>query len=131
MFYAIVLVVVGVMVWVINDTVSLPGVGDLTGEFEELAFERNENNTGPVVRIYLVYTPENNWEEMEAYGNFMPHTKYGVTRVFFVDERIDGKVAINLKDPHISEEVQSLCIGLYERSPMGEVSLRKFPFETR
>jgi len=129
LFYAILLVVVAVVAWVISDTVSQPGVGDLSGQYEELAFERNENNTGPVVRIYLVYTPESNWEEMEVYGNFMPHTKYGITRVFFVNGRLEGKIALDLKYPHIPDEIQKICIGLYEKSPMGEVRLKRFPFE--
>ncbi|WP_209331917.1 hypothetical protein [Lunatimonas salinarum] len=128
LFYAILLVVIGVIAWVIADTVSMPGVGDLHGQYEELAFERNENNTGPVVRIYLVYTPETDWEEMEAYGNFMPHTKYGITRIFFVNERLDKKIELALDEPHISEDIQKICIGRYDKSPMGQVSLRKFPF---
>lgn len=128
LFHALLLIVVGIVFWVIRDTFSQPGVGDLSSRFEELASFRNENNTGPVHRVYLVYTPDLSWEEMEAFGNFMPHTKYGVTRVFFVNERLTQKIDLDFREPYIPMDAQRKCIGRYEKSPMGEVSFRKYPF---
>lgn len=76
---------VGVLLMVIvYQSLSQPGINDLVGEYTEIAVYRNENNTGPVVRIFAVYTKDELWDDMRAYGDFMPHTKYGNTKVFFL-----------------------------------------------
>ena len=75
----LILFVIVVMIWIGFDTFTQPGVSDLDGQYTEVAHYRNENNTGPVIRIFAVYTPDSLWADMEAYGNFMPHTKYGNT----------------------------------------------------
>jgi hypothetical protein len=129
LFHALLLTVVGIVFWMIADTISQPGVGDLSSRFEELGSYRNENNTGPVHRVYLVFTPDLNWEDMESYGNFMPHTKYGVTRVFFVNERLSPPLDLDIREPYLAASAQRACIGRYEKSPMGEVSFRKYPFD--
>ncbi|MDX5417627.1 MAG: hypothetical protein LPK09_00310, partial [Hymenobacteraceae bacterium] len=69
--------------WFIYDTLSIPGVDDLEGDFKEVAMYRNENNTGPITRIYAVTVNDTLWQEMQSYGDLMPHTKYGTTRVYF------------------------------------------------
>ena len=71
------------MGWFIFDSLSLPGVGDLKGNFQEVATYRNENNTGPIVRVYAVTVADTLWREMRQYGDFMPYTKYGNTKVYF------------------------------------------------
>ncbi len=60
------------MVW---NILSEPGIKELKGNFREVAFIRNEQNTGPVVRIYAVILDTENWKGMEQYGNNIPHTK--------------------------------------------------------
>ena len=59
---AIVLVLVLAIMW---QSFTQPGVQDLQGEFQRVAFYKNENNTGPVHRVYAVSTADTLWQEME------------------------------------------------------------------
>jgi hypothetical protein len=65
LFYGILIMWFALWFWIMVDSFSQPGVGDLKGEFKEVSFYRNENNTGPIIRIYAVYSPDSLWEEME------------------------------------------------------------------
>jgi hypothetical protein len=113
------------MLW---SALSTPGVKDLNGNLRETAFLRNEQNTGPIVRIYAVTMDEENWESMEKYGNYMPHNKYGTTRVYFFlsDNPFRGKLQI--EDQNIEKTYQKQCIALYEKDGMSQTSLVKYPF---
>jgi hypothetical protein len=127
-FYALIIVVVVIVSWIISDTFTQPGVSDLKGEFEEMAFSRNENNTGPIIRMYAVYTPDTLWENMKSYGEFMPHTKYGNTQVYFFSSRENTPKQLRLVEPYFEESFSSYCIGFYEKSAMGQERFVKYPF---
>jgi hypothetical protein len=108
--------------YLVYDAVSLPGVGDLEGGFKEVAFYRNENNTGPVVRIYAVSvkTPEDG--EMKTYGDLMPYNKYGTTTVYFFEEGgpLPGK--LSREEPHFDSHLAKYCLASYKKDPMGQVT---------
>ena len=77
----------------VYDSFSQRGMKDLKGNFKEVNFYRNEQNTGPVVRIYTVTIADTIWDEMETYGDYMPYTKYGNTKVYyFLNSTRFGKV---------------------------------------
>jgi len=126
--YLIGLVVALLVIWFIADAVNEPGVQDLKGNFEEAAFYRNENNTGPIVRIYAVSLTDTLWQEMEQYGNFMPHTKYGNTRVYFFLQRQPVPEEVYPGEENFPAELQKYCLARYEKDAMGNVSFRKNPF---
>lgn len=128
-FYALILVVAALMVWIISDTVTQPGISDLEGEFEELAFYRNENNTGPIVRIYAVYASDTLWDQMRAYGEFMPHTKYGNTKVYFFSSKENAPKTLRSDEPNFDEGYNTYCTGFYEKSAMGQERFVKYPFK--
>lgn len=92
-----------------------------------MAVYRNENNTGPVIRIFAVFTEGKDWEDMRAYGEYMPHTKYGNTKVFFFDQPIDD-FDLSPNPPYFKEVFQESCIGSYEKTAMGQASFKKYPF---
>jgi hypothetical protein len=123
--FIISIVIIAAMLW---SALSTPGVKDLNGNLRETAFLRNEQNTGPIVRIYAVTMDEENWESMEKYGNYMPHNKYGTTRVYFFlsDNPFRGKLQI--EDQNIEKTNQKQCIALYEKDGMSQTSLVKYPF---
>jgi len=127
-FYALILAVVVIITWIISDTFNQPSVIDLEGEFVETAFYRNENNTGPVIRIYAVYNPDTSWNVLKAYGEYMPHTKYGNTKVYFFNNLSQSPSQLSPSAPHFDEAMQGYCTGLYEKSAMGQESFVKFPF---
>lgn len=115
--------------WILNETFSQPGVEDLHGDYEEIGKYRNENNTGPVLRIYAVNTSDTLWNDMKSYGDFMPHTKYGNTKVFFFINMEVESLDVSPEPPFLDPSFQQFCIGKYEKSAMGEVNFIKYPFE--
>ncbi|MGY6744707.1 MAG: hypothetical protein ACXIUQ_18370 [Cecembia sp.] len=128
-FYALILSVLVIVVWIISDTLDQPSVVDLEGEFVETAFYRNENNTGPVVRIYAVHTPDTSWNAMKAFGEFMPHTKYGNTKVYFFNTLENSPKEIRPEKPHFDQIYEPFCLGFYEKNAMGQERFVQFPFK--
>jgi hypothetical protein len=118
--------IVSAIVW---NTITEPGIKDLKSDFKEVAFIRNEQNTGPVIRIYAVSLRSENWEEMEQYGNYMPHTKYGTTRIYFFLNNSDIPEELNFGDVNIPERYKKNCIAIYEKDGMSQSSIRKYPFQ--
>lgn len=118
-----------IVIAIIWNALSTPGIKDLKGNLREAAFIRNEQNTGPIVRIYAVNIDELNWESMEQYGNYMPHNKYGTTRIYFFlsENPFSGK--LNIAGENIERIVQKHCIALYEKNGMSQTSLIKYPFK--
>lgn len=120
--------VVGVLLCVIvYQSLNQPGVKDLKSNYTELAVFRNENNTGPVVRIFAVFTEDELWEDMRAYGDYMPHTKYGNTKVFFFDKSIEG-MQLSPNPPYFPQHFQEACLAIYEKTAMGGTSFKAYPY---
>lgn len=119
------LLIITAIIWnVLNE----PGIKNLKGDFKEVAFIRNEQNTGPIVRIYAVSVEGEHWKEMEQYGNYMPHTKYGTTRIYFFSAGSPYPSSLALGDDNIPTEMEENCLAIYEKDGMSQVKLRKYPF---
>ncbi|MBC7745355.1 MAG: hypothetical protein H7096_09660 [Flavobacterium sp.] len=123
--YLVLIVLVAGIIWMLKDSFFQPGVKDLSGNFEEIAFNRNENNTGPVNRIYAVSVADTLFKEMIAYGNLQPHTKYGTTKVYFFRNRTLSPKSINVTEPHFNLRYNADCIGVYTKNGMSEISFAK------
>jgi hypothetical protein len=117
-----------IIITIIWNTLTEPGIKDLKSDFKEVAFIRNEQNTGPVIRIYAVSLKTENWEEMEKYGNYMPHTKYGTTRIYFFLSNGEIPEELNFGEVNIPERYKKNCIAIYEKDGMSQISIRKYPF---
>lgn len=114
--------------YIIYDSSSQPTVNDLKGNFKEVALYRNPNNTGPILRIYAVTVQGEPWEEMQKYGDLMPYTKYGNTKVFFFQEGKPTPVSLVLGDNNFDAQFRQNCVAKYEKDGNGQVSLTKNPF---
>ncbi len=114
--------------YIIFDSVSQPNVGDLRGNFKEVAMYRNANNTGPVVRIYAVTVQDTLWNEMEKFGNLMPYTKYGSTKAYFFREGKPVPSQLEPGDENFDASFQASCLAVYEKDANGQVSLIREPF---
>ena len=121
----LIIVIIGVIAW---NFLSQPGIKDLKGDFKEVAFMRNEQNEGPVIRLYAVTVTDEYWNEMQQYGNYMPHTKYGTTKVYFFRANGASPKTLNLEEPYISTEFQSNCLAVYEKDGMSQVKFKQYPF---
>jgi hypothetical protein len=122
------LVILAILVWVVKDTFTQKTVNDLKGGFTEKALYRNDNNTGPVQRIYSVSVKDPANAELEAYGNFMPHTKYGNTKVYFFKEGEPTPTTVYPGDVNFDAVYEKNCIALYEKSAMGNYGIILNPF---
>lgn len=125
--HILIIVAIALIGWFVYDSLSQPGPQDLEGNFKETAFYRNENNTGPIIRIYAVTVSDTLWSQMQQYGDFMPHTKYGNTKVYFF---LEGKAPTTVQPdiPNIAVNFQSNCIALYEKDAMSQVNFTRHPF---
>jgi hypothetical protein len=118
-------IAIAAMLW---NALSEPGIKGLKGNLKETSFIRNEQNTGPVIRIYAISIDQEYWTDMEQYGNYMPHNKYGTTRVYFFLSNKPYKGKLELTGSNIEEEYKQYCIGLYEKNGMSQSSIIKYPF---
>jgi hypothetical protein len=124
----LILITIALIAWFIYDSFSQPGPQDLKGDFKEVAFYRNENNTGPIIRIYAVTTSDTLWQEMQAYGNYMPHTKYGNTTVYFFPKDKPVPTQVSPNSNNIPAQYRQHVLAVYEKDAMGQVSFKKHPF---
>ncbi|HCN83034.1 MAG TPA: hypothetical protein DIT07_05350 [Sphingobacteriaceae bacterium] len=115
------------LLWMLADAFFQPGIKDLKGNFKEITFLRNEQNTGPVVRLYVVSVKDTLWNEMLTYGNYMPYNKYGTTKIFFFREGSLIPDSLFLEGGNFPEKYKPYCIGIYQKDAMSQVSLIKHP----
>ena len=127
-FYLFLFVTAAATLFILWNGLSQPGINDLKGDFKEAALYRNENNTGPITRIYAVTLKDTLWEEMKQYGDFMPHTKYGTTRVYFFPADVPVPLELQPGEPNFKEEYNQYCLALYEKGSMGGVRFIRYPF---
>ncbi|MCE7054357.1 hypothetical protein LZF95_06700 [Algoriphagus sp. AGSA1] len=121
-FYILAGVVIALVILIARESFFQPGMERFDGKFEELGHYRNENNTGPVVRVYAIKALDTSKEWMREYGDAMPHTKYGRTVLFFFNEEIGQEVKLSPTDPYFPEDMRPYVIATYQKSPMGDVS---------
>lgn len=122
------LVIIG---WVFKDMFTQPGIEDLKGGFKELATYRNDNNTGPIQRIYVVTVKDTSNAQFIDYGNLMPHSKYGNTKVYYFMEGVNVPTSLSPGAVNFDVKYNSSCFALYEKSAMGNFGLIKNPFHSR
>ncbi len=123
------LIILGVVVLVLWNMLSINGIGDLKGDFKELAVYRNENNTGPVVRIYAVSVADTLWDEMDKYGALMPHTKYGNTKVYFFMAGAPVPSEVQPGASPFDPSFRESCLAVFEKESMGNTTLIRYPFK--
>jgi hypothetical protein len=126
--YVLLAAVAAMIIWFVKDAFTQPGVDDLSGDFTEVAMYRNENNTGPIQRIYAVTLSDTLWDQMQQYGDFMPHTKYGTTTVYFFLKGQPAPQKVYPGTENFEPQFQKHCVAKYEKDAMGQVSLVKWPF---
>ena len=129
LFYGFAIVVGLIILYFIWTTFSQPGVQDLKGSYERVAYYKNENNTGPVQRKYAVTTRDTLWQDMEQYGEYMPHTKYGRTVVYFFADTAPLPTELLPGEESLASEFHSYVLARYEKDHMGKVSFIRYPYQ--
>lgn len=114
--------------YIVYDSSTQPTVNDLEGGFREVAMYRNENNTGPIVRVYAVTVDDTLSKDMLHYGNLMPYNKYGTTTVYFFDSAKPAPKTLAAREPHFDAQFSPGCIAVYRKDANGQVSLDQSSF---
>jgi hypothetical protein len=114
--------------YIVYDSTSQPTVADLQGGFREVAIYRNENNTGPIVRVYAVSVEDARSKDMLKYGDLMPYTKYGTTTVYFFNTAKPFPNTLAASEPHFDPKFSPNCLAVYRKDANGQVSLDEKPF---
>ncbi|MEQ8712703.1 MAG: hypothetical protein RIC80_06785 [Cyclobacteriaceae bacterium] len=128
LFFISITVIIAIILWT---SFSQDTVDDLSGDFKEVAFYRNENNTGPILRKYAISLSDTLWQEMEQYGQMMPYTKYGTTTVFFFIHGSEMPQTLSPSSPSFGARYQRNCIGKFDRNASGVSSFTRYPFRTQ
>jgi len=118
-----VVILIAIMLY---NSLTQAGIKDLNSEFKEITATRNEQNDGPILRAYVVTIDSLDVTDMTAYGNFMPHTKYGNTKVYFFYPNKPFPKKINLIEPVFDQNFEKYCLAIYVKNGMGEVVVRGF-----
>ncbi|PZV76756.1 hypothetical protein CLV31_12338 [Algoriphagus aquaeductus] len=118
--YALGLLVGIVIYQIFNASLSQPGLEQWEGKYEEIGFYRNENNTGPVVRVFAIRALDENPGWMKGFADAQPHSKYGKTHVFFFSKDLSDKLTLNPKEPFFDPKYREFLLAEYEKTPMGE-----------
>ncbi len=113
------------VIYIIKASFFQPGMQRFAGKYIELSTYRNENNTGPILRIYAVKTLDSDSGWMEDYGNSLPHNKYGRTLVFFFNDEMNQPIELSPKEPYFDSGLNRYLVASYEKTPMGEVRFKK------
>ena len=85
----------------LKDTFTQKSIEDLPGKFKEVAFIRNEQNKGGIIRIYAVAVGDPINADYKACLELMPVNDYGSkTTVYFFDKSSPYPTSLSLDDPH-------------------------------
>ena len=121
----IAVIVVGLIFYSLFSTENINSLG---GNFKELAFERNENNTGPVQRVYAFSIEDTLWSEMKKHADLLPHTKYGTTEVYYFSDNKISELQLNLSLKGINQEAKSKCIAHSIKDGQSRLMFKRNPF---
>ena len=125
-FYIFITVAIGAM---IASIFLSDNIHQIEGDFKELAFVRNENNTGPVKRLYAFSLSDTLWSNMEKHAALLPHTKYGTTEVFYcLAQDKPAEVTLKLNNSKGSDFGGAKCIAYVKIDGMGKLQFERFPF---
>lgn len=118
----------GLLIWMLKGTFFQPGPGDLKAGFRDAAHYRNENNTGPVQYVFSVAIKDTIWAEMETFGNYKPHHKGGSTKVYYFLEGSPIPLQLTPGKMNFDNSFNASCIAMYEKTPVGNVIVTRYPF---
>ncbi|MCI0919980.1 hypothetical protein [Sphingobacterium rhinopitheci] len=87
--------------YLIYDGYSQPSLTSIPGQFEEVAFIRNEQNKGGIVRIYAVTVGNMTDAAYDVAADLFPINDYNsVTRIFFFDKNKPFPKELSLDPPY-------------------------------
>ena len=120
---------IAVLILMCIQMMNTDNIYSIEGNFQELSFARNENNTGPVMRLYAFSVEDTLWENMKQHADLLPHSKYGTTEVYyFLAEDEEAPIELNLKDSKESLFNKNMCLAYAKKDGMGRIKITRYPF---
>jgi len=83
------------------DAFTQKSIKDLKGDFKEVAFVRNEQNKGGIIRIYAVTVGDPTYAEYDKCADMFPVNDYAsLTKIYFFDANQAYPTTLTLEEPH-------------------------------
>lgn len=90
-----------VLVYALWDSFNQPGIDSLPGQFEEVAFVRNEQNKGGIIRVYAVSVGDPDKADYQTCADLFPVNDFNsTTKVFFFDKNYPYPTTLTIDPPH-------------------------------
>lgn len=111
----------------LRDAFDQPGISELEGGFTEVAFVRNEQNKGGIVRIYAITVTDSASAAYLACGNMLPHNEYGsTTKAYFFLADAPFPTTLQLDAPHL-DTTKFHAVARYVRNEQGVAAVQLTP----
>lgn len=99
--WIIIIPIIALMAYMLKDSFSQKSIEDLPGDFKEVAFVRNEQNKGGIIRIYAITVGDTRNADFQACLDLLPVNDYGSkTTVFFFDKNGPAPTTLSIEAPH-------------------------------
>lgn len=107
----------------VRDLLRHPGPADLKGEFKEIAFVRNEQNKGGIIRIYAFTVSHPVEADYLGCGDLLPHNDYGsLTKAYFFESGAPAPTTLRLSPPHFdTTRFRPLAVYSKDKDGIGRV----------
>ena len=100
----------------IYDAYKQPSIENLPGDFTEVAFVRNEQNKGGIIRIYAVTVGDPLNAKYDACADLFPKNDFNsVTRIYFFDKNKPYPTTLSIEPPHY-DTAQYQAINILKRT---------------
>lgn len=108
----------------VQDFLQRRGPADLKGGFEEIAFARNEQNKGGIVRIYAFSVADTIDADYLGCGELLPHNDYGsMTKAYFFEVGKPAPQSLRLEPPHFdTAQFHPVAVYIKDKDGVGNVS---------
>ncbi|PRD55887.1 hypothetical protein [Sphingobacterium gobiense] len=92
------ILLLGYGIW---EAYNQPSIKDLQGDFEEVAFIRNDQNKGGIMRVYAVTVGDMENAQYDACADMFPTNDYGsTTKIYFFDKSKPYPSILTIESPH-------------------------------
>ncbi len=90
-----------ILLYAVWDSYSQPGIESLPGQFEEVAFVRNDQNKGGIIRVYAVTVGDIEKADYQACAELFPVNDFNsTTKVYFFDKHQPYPTTLDIEPPH-------------------------------
>lgn len=125
----LVVVVLGALL--VQDFLQRQGPADLQGGFKEVAFVRNGQNKGGIVRVYAFSVADTAGADYLGCGELLPHNDYGsVTTAYFFPPGHAMPESLRLEPPHF-DTTRFHPVAVYVKSEGGIGRVSNYPQPAR